>query len=289
MHDPELQSLIDHVVAFDPSLAPACFRKVTQGWDSVVLEADDRLIFKFPRDADGERDLRREASLLALVAGRVSVPVPRMTVVEGARTFSCHERLAGGYLLTDDYAPLPEAARIQLADSIAQFFTELHAIDPREAERAGASPLEPWPSAEELATSIERHLTPKQRSTAKKIIERWQALPPDPYGQVFGHFDTHGWNVAFDHDAMRLNGVYDFGDAGLGPLHQEFVCTSYIDPDLTGRVIAAYEARTGRAIDRDTVALRTGVLRLVDLASDGDHPDFGGWIRSTALDWLDAI
>ena len=45
------------------------------------------------------------------------------------------------------------------------------------------------------------------------------AMPPDPLGTVYGFFDGHGWNMAFDHARGRLNGIFDFGDSGFGPLH----------------------------------------------------------------------
>ncbi len=40
---------------------------------------------------------------------------------------------------------------------------------------------------------------------------------------VFGYFDGHGWNMAFDHEQGVLNGVYDFADAAIGPRSREFV------------------------------------------------------------------
>ena len=72
-------------------------------------------------------------------------------------------------------------------------------------------------------------------------------LSADPHGTVFGFYDGHGWNMAFDHQRGVLNGIYDFADAGIGPLQQDFIYSSFIDEDLTLRIIAAYERITGKA------------------------------------------
>src|SRR5690606_2345867 len=97
-------------------------------------------------------------------------------------------------------------------------------------------------------------------------------LDPDPYGTIYGFFDGHGWNMAFDHAAGRLNGVYDFADSGLGPLHQDFLYSNLISADLTARIITAYERETGRHIDRDRVDLLTGTHRLWELAMEAHLP-----------------
>ena len=92
------------------------------------------------------------------------------------------------------------------------------------------------------------------------------ALPPDPLGVTYGYFDGHGWNMAFDAGTERLNGVYDFADSGIGPLHQEFIYSSFIATDLTERIVSRYEQRSGRRLDRDRIALLTGAHRLWELA-----------------------
>ncbi len=110
------------------------------------------------------------------------------------------------------------------------------------------------------------------RGLAERTVRAWRDLPPDPHGTVYGFFDGHGWNMAFNHAQARLNGIYDFADSGLGPLHQEFVYPSLTAPDLAARIVAAYEALTGRALDRRRIALLTGVHRLWELAALADDP-----------------
>jgi Ser/Thr protein kinase RdoA (MazF antagonist) len=111
------------------------------------------------------------------------------------------------------------------------------------------------------------------RNFAVRTVDDFDALPPDPHGTTYGFFDGHGWNMAFDHAQGRLNGVYDFADSGLGPLHQDFIYSNFISPDLTGRIVTAYEALTGRRLDRRRITVLTGFHRLSELAALADRPE----------------
>jgi hypothetical protein len=83
--------------------------------------------------------------------------------------------------------------------------------------------------------------------------------------------------MAFDHERQQLNGIYDFADSGLGPLHQEFIYSNLISPDLTVRIVAAYACRTGRMLDRRRINILTGFHRLSEL---DPLPPCGGRLRS---------
>lgn len=90
--------------------------------------------------------------------------------------------------------------------------------------------------------------------------------------------------MAFDHVRQRLNGVHDFGDSGIGPLHQEFIYSSLVSPNLTERIIGSYEQITGRAIDLERVAVLTGTHRLWELAGEAHLPDnVPGLVQSLAV------
>ncbi len=79
---------------------------------------------------------------------------------------------------------------------------------------------------------------------------------------------------------------YDFADSGLGPLHQEFIYTSLTAPDLTDRVITAYEGLTGLAIDRRRVDTLTGAHRLSELAEYADDATHASTMVRHATEWL---
>lgn len=101
-------------------------------------------------------------------------------------------------------------------------------------------------------------------------------------GQVSGHFDGHGGNLAFDHGAAVLNGICDFADSGSGPLHRAFIYCGLVSADLPGRLMAQDAALSGKGIDRERLAVLVGLHRLWKLAkADQDKAQvarFGDWV-----------
>lgn len=235
------------------------------GFDSVALDVDGRFVFKFPRHQEAEQALLREAALLGAIRGRLTMPLPDLVLVAGSPLFSRHHKIPGAYLLSGDYDRLDGAVRARLSSDLALFYAEMHALDREAMQLAGARPVKPW-LPEDAIRAATRSLPAALRDWADQVLAAVAALPPDPHGEVFGMFDTHGWNMAFDHAAARLNGLYDFADSGFGPLHQDFIYPAWISADLMARIIDAYEARTGRAIDRRRVHLLAAQLRLSEFA-----------------------
>lgn len=273
METPDLPTLQAIVTGAFPEIAGASFSLLTEGWDSVAVDAAGRWIFKFPRHAEAERRLRLEASVLAIVRPAVAMRVPDLTLIESPRLFSRHAKLPGEHLLAAQYDALPTGARDRLATAMAELYASLHGLDRATMRAAGARPINPYAPPDRVSQGIACVLPPTLRGFADRTLDAWTKLPPDPLGETYGYFDGHGWNMAFDHAAQRLNGVYDFADSGFGPLHNEFVPSGFIARDLTWRIIEAYEAITGRQIDRNRVDTTTAYLRLVELAGVANDPE----------------
>ncbi|HEY1427160.1 MAG TPA: aminoglycoside phosphotransferase family protein [Caulobacteraceae bacterium] len=268
-----LEALRPVIVRAFPELAGCVFTAQTRGWDSLAIDADDRLIFKFARHEAARTRLEREAALLEIIRPSVALPTPQMSLHAGPPLFSLHPKLRGGYLEPTVYAGLPARARDLLAEDLAGFYAELHALPAAAMAAAGAAPIQPWQEPDEILRRVWPVLDAPLRRYAERKITAWRVLPPDPHGVTYGFFDGHGWNMAFDADRQRLGGVYDFGDSGFGQLQQEFIYSNMISPDLTTRITRRYAARTGRQIDPERVTLLFEVLRLSELAELADDPE----------------
>lgn len=280
-----LESYRSAIVDAFPEHASSRFALLTAGWDCVAVDVDDRLIFKFPRDAEAEKALALEAALLRVIRPAVTMPVPDLRLNPGPPLFSRHAKLKGEHLVTAQYDRLPDDARRRLAAAMALFYAELHALVAGAMTAAGAEPIEAWLPPQAILEKTCGVLPPDLRSYAERTIAAWHDLPPDPCGTTYGFFDGHGWNMAFDHASQKLNGIYDFGDSGFGALHQDFIYSNFIAPDLTARIVAAYEDLSGRALDRRRIALLTGVHRLWELAvlsGDARHAATG---QRHVADW----
>jgi hypothetical protein len=257
--------------AVRPDLAGRPMVLHTRGWDSNAVEAGDA-IFKFPKHAEAPARLRREAKFLALIAPRVPLAVPRMTLHETPMLFSEHVMIPGTIIETAGYDALSEAQKQAMAEVLAGFYAALHAIPVEVAIAAGAEPKPEWPEAAAVLPILHDRLPAHAHAFAERVFATYMELPAEE--EIFGYFDGHGWNMAFDHERGVLNGVYDFADAAIGPLTREFTYSNLTSTDLTQRLITAYEGITGKAIDRRAVDVRTTIQHLSELAeAEGDGVD----------------
>jgi len=208
-----------------PEFAGSRYTLLTTGWDCVAVDVDDRWIFKFPRHLSAEQALRTEVSLLEVLRPFLTLPVPAPELHPGHPIFSRHLKLKGDHLLAEQYEALPDGDRQRLAEDLALFYAELHGIDAAAVHGAGARPIKPWLSPEEIA------------------------------------------------------------DSGFGSLHQEFIYSNWIAPDLTARIVTEYEIRTGRSLDRTRIHLLSGVLRLSELAEYADDPHHAPAMTNNVRSW----
>ena len=274
------------VIAARPDFTNSTFSVAGKGWHSLAIDIDGRFIAKFPQGEEAENALRREASLLSVIRPHVTMAVPDMQLHEEPPLFSLHGKLPGDTLERDGYEKLEESQRDTLAADLALFFAELHAIDPAMMRAAGALPVEIWDTADATLAPIWPLLPDPVRAEAERALEDYRALPPDPLGEVYGFFDAHGWNMAFDHEQGRIRGIFDFADSGFGPPHREFTQVSLIHPELAARTVDAYAALTGRALQRRLIYLLTAAMRLSEYAGAVETGEGEDFVRELVLEWF---
>jgi aminoglycoside phosphotransferase len=132
----------------------------------------------------------------------------------------------------------------------------------------------PWKPTREIVADVEDLLPAHIHPYIRRTMERFDAANAEIVEVVVGHFDVHGEIMAFDAGAGRLNGLFDFADAGIADYHKEIQATCWISPDLADRIIPRYEALTGRTVDRARVALFQEAGRIVNVAfSKGIRPE----------------
>lgn len=282
---PDLADLDAIIGGRFPDLAASRFSLLNAGWDSVAVDVDGVWICKFPRHAEGAARLRREVRVLEIVAFGVTLAVPRLELFETPRLFTRHRKIAGEHLLAADYARLDGAQRAALGETLGQFYAQLHGLPDAAFREAGALDLAPWLPPETILETCWPLLDAPQRRFAEATLADWAALPPDPHGRTFGYCDGHGWNMAFDHAAGRLGGVYDFADSGFAPLHQEFLYSSMVSVDLTVRIVDAYERHSGRQLDRRRISLITGAHRLWEVATAAPDPEEQAPVLAALEQW----
>ena len=270
------------VIGTLPQFAGGNFVTLADGWDSVALECDG-WIFKFARNPEAEARLRREVALLAFLKPRVTMPLPQMVLHEGPVPFSQHLKLPGSSLEKPQYLALDEGRRNALATRMAQLYAELHALPLNRMQSVGATGVDPWMSPDEIIARTEARLPRGYKGFMKRTMAAYRKLTIAGDELVYGYFDGHGWNMAFDHETGMLNGVFDFADSGFGSRHRDLSYTNWISADLTLRIIERYEELARIKVNRELVMLYSSALRLAELAEDF-LPD--GRAVANVVDWV---
>ncbi len=257
------------IAAAFPDLAGATIEPLGEGHDCRTWMVAGDVVVKEPLHPAASAALALEARVLAVLAGKITLTIPNPRFCTGPPALSRHDLLPGQQLLWDDFAALTAAERDLLAQDLARFHAECHSVLTVELRAAGADPAKPWPAPDTARAALDA-LPSSHRALAREVLAGWAALPEDPLGEVWGHFDAHGWNMAFDPVQRRLSGIYDFGDSGFGPLHRDLIYSALISFDLTLRLGRAYRALTGLPIDLDRLRLLSGAHRLWELAEADD-------------------
>jgi aminoglycoside 2''-phosphotransferase len=217
-----------------PELRVSSVRAGEDGLVHDVLIINEEWVFRFARTEEGSRALEREARLLALVYGRVSLQVPN--VVVQSPTCLVYPYIPGIPLTRHDLLALDPGARTAVLGQLGAFLHELHRIDDPAlpAGSAADSGRRTRLEYQQLYEDIERELLPYMMAWARTWVrEHFRAALEGSvdlrYTPAFIHGDLAPYHLCYDPTVHRLVGVIDFGDAGLG------------DPaaDL-GSVISAY-------------------------------------------------
>ncbi len=259
------------VIGTLPQFAGGTFALLTDGWDSVAIECDG-WIFKFARNPEAETRLRREAALLQFLKPRITMPLPQMVLHEGPVPFSQHLKLPGASLEAEQYALLDEGRRNALAMRMAQLYAELHALPLSRMQQVGAVGVDPWTSPDEILAGAEPKLPRGYKGFLRSTVAAYRKLSISGDELVYGYFDGHGWNMAFDHQTGLLNGVFDFADSGFGSRYRDLSYSNWISADLTLRIIERYEQLARLKVNRERVMLYSSALRLAELA-EGFHDE----------------
>lgn len=261
------------IAAVRPDLADAPLRFHTDGWDCLAVEADDTWIFKLPYNEAAVDRLLREPRTIELIRPRTALELPAMRLHRDPLLMTEHRKVPGGMVDAARYAKMDEDARARLAHDVAGFFAAVHGVDPAHVRRLDCDAVRPWAAAAALLAPLAGAVPGEILAMAGATLARHTDHPRDE--EVFGQFDTHGWNMAFDPASERLVGLFDFAGAGVGPLHRDLSYPTFVAPDLTRRVVESYGKMTGRPVDLGRVYDAHGALRVIELSdalAAGDDP-----------------
>ena len=210
---------LERIAAAFPDLTWSEARRITEGWDHVVVVLDDALVFRFPQEAPYTEALAREVEVLDHLAPRLPVRIPRYDRVAPDGSFAGYPLLPGRTLQPEVPASLDGAARGALVDQLAGFLSALHTAP------VPGTPLERVPASflaedqDDVRSAAAAHLpgvlTPAELREVDRILAEVDALLAAELPEVVVHNDVYSRHLLWDDDAARL-GVIDFSDMCIG-------------------------------------------------------------------------
>lgn len=214
-----------------PDLPIRTFRFLAEGWDSVVWEVNDDLVFRLPKRAKVATQLRIEIALLPVLGPTLPVPVPCFAYVASGSDADAFPVVGYPKLPGLPLVDMPAAAIApeRLAVHIGKFLTALHRFPTDRAASCGvpnASP-ESWRAqyaamCVELRTLFPR-MTPPERARTESLFAAYlENRAHFQFAPVLLHRDLGGDHLFLDPHTGNLAAVIDWGDVSIGDPAQDF-------------------------------------------------------------------
>ncbi|MFZ0891374.1 MAG: aminoglycoside phosphotransferase family protein [Thermoplasmata archaeon] len=225
------------------------FRVVEGGWANLVLEADDELIFRFPRRIEVARALGFEVRILDYLSRRISTPVPvplRIGTLERPEgwPYLVYRKICG--LPLNEYRALDRTERARLRKFLTRLLEELAELPPTPLRRLGCQPGDPKAWRELYVRLLHRYervgaskVSPEMDRNIRARFDAFlSSLARSHYHPVLSHRDLGSYNILWDPEKGQPSGILDWEDTRLG------------DPafDLVG--LLPFDASFGRPLRR---------------------------------------
>lgn len=191
------------------------------GEDFLVLEINQKWMFRFPRNTAAHKALRIEQQFLPQFEGLSPLPIPKIQYA--CEDFSGYPKIEGSLLTPQLFESLPNRVREGIARQVGGFLSKLHTFPLEKALAMGFS--DGWGSWRQQAYQrFQANAAPLLSSTARKnaniIFERFFDLN---WQRVVIHGDFYpADHVFFDQKSQQLCGVIDFGDLTIEDATTDF-------------------------------------------------------------------
>lgn len=218
-----LQSLVDTY----PQLTLCSVRFNSSGQNNDVLIINETFIFRFPKHPHAIKQLEIETAILTEIQDKITLDIPNPTFknlefLTVGKTFIGYQLISGEPLWHERLYNIHDNKIIDgLAAQLANFLKELHSVP---ITKALARELPVYDLRDEWANlyaRVQEKLFPHMRPNARDwVVSHFETFLSNPgnfkYSPVLKHGDFGTSNILFDPKTQTINGVIDFGGAGLG-------------------------------------------------------------------------
>ena len=248
----ELATYRERIRELAPEVAINSISLNREGLLNDVVIVNGELVFRFPKHEYGFKHLKDEAGILRLLQNYITLDIP--SPLYESDDCLAYRMIPGETLRRDVLMRLPECDQQAIADQLAQFLKELHGLPLNhmaDFEMPAADALmkyEGWVDAyRRIREKVFPLLMPHVREWVTEHFESHLADRSNfEYELKMVDTDIPPYHIMFDRQRNRLNGIIDFGCAGLGDPAIDFGVIIYnYGESFVGRLYRTYpEAET---------------------------------------------
>lgn len=260
--------------------------RLGEGLDHAAYEVNGALIVRISKEADPSLRAavtRREADLLAVVAGLSTLPVPEPIFADPEAGVLAYARLPGLPLM---HHPVADPSR--LAPALGGFLDNLHRANSEEVEHLVERDTYPLAAWRYDAERDYQEIADRLPAAGRRLVEGFLGTPPpsDPRTLAFCHNDLGAEHLLVDPDTGALTGVIDWADAAVAdPARDLAMAYRDLGPDVFDLTLNHYGCPFDDA-DRGRAAFYARCKLLEDAAYGFGGPDARPY-AATALAHLD--
>ena len=193
-----------------------------EGLMNDIVIVNGGVVFRFPKHEYSSKHLKNETRILRILRKYISLQIPApLYEIDDALAYRF---IPGEALRRDMLMRLSEDDQQAIADQLAQFFKELHNVPINEIsdfEIPMADALmkyDGWVNAyQRIRDMVFPLLLPHARDWVEEHFEPYLADKSNfDYELRMVDTDVPPYHILFDRKMKRINGIIDFGCAGLG-------------------------------------------------------------------------
>lgn len=218
----ELEAYEQRIRTLFPELAIQSASLNSDGLLNDVVIINDELVFRFAKRDFFYKDPREEARVLRLLRKYITLQIP--SPFYDSPEALAHPLIPGETLRRDMLLRLPLDDQQAIAEQLAQFFKELHNVPISELSAHNipmADVLMKYEGWVRVYGRIREKVFPlMQRHTREWATQHFESHLADEsnfaYEMKMVDTDIPPYHIMYDRLKRRINGIIDFGCAGLG-------------------------------------------------------------------------
>lgn len=269
---------------------PAFYRKIKKvklidhGWNTVVLDVDDKYIVRFKKDEIFPQAL--EIKILKRSQNKISMPIPKIISIGKQYKYIIYRKLRGVNLSEKIIDSLNRKQYNKFINDIAKFLMQFHnSLSIAQAKKMGIKRIK---DKENYTKCIKSKLFKNIKNKdiinfTKQTMLAYKALPDIKENKVVLYNDLHCNNIAFDLKKKKINGIFDFGDVGIEDYQLDFTYFHHFKLKFLEDIATKYQQLTKRKVNLEYVKIYCYINELSDLAEYSDRPDSKVYKRAVRI------